>query len=629
MMSSKSNAVNGSIVLFVAFALATVASAQDPNLVGWWPFDETVGTVAEDASGNGNDGVFVGDPQWVPGRVDGALEFNGDDYVNCGNGPSLEVKDEITIAFWFQVEAFVNTWEAFLSKGDDSYRASRGGGTGNATHMGITGTSTGGGNGWFNGTVIVTDGTWHHYAATYDGTEGRIYIDGELDVVSPGTGQINTSSYDLWIGSNSQNTDRLFHGLLDDVRIYDRALSEEEIRALVPPQLEAHSPEPADGNVTVTAPLLQWKAGDTALLHDVYFGTDPNLGPEDQVLSSTPMTLYFHFDGLTPGATYYWRVDEIEADMTTVHTGDVWTFTAQPFTTYLPEPPDGGNEASPDPNLTLTWYPGQLALEHQLYFGNSFDDVNDGAAGTDQGTTAEPSFVLADALQPLSTYYWRVDEINPGDVIETGEVWSFTTYQPVDDFETYTNETGQRVFEVWVDGIGFSLPEPGNPGNGTGAAVGHDVWDPDSPHYNGSIMETGIVYAGAQAMPLNYNNEPSPYYSEAQCTWSVAQNWTAGGVDTLVLHVSGGSANAPEQLYVILEDSAGASHAVVYPDDAAVTTRSWTTWRIPLSTFGDAGVNLAAVRMLAIGLGDRQATAPGGAGTLFVDGIWLTRPTGQ
>ena len=213
-----------------------------PALVAHWKFDDGEGAVAVDSSGNGNDGIINGDPQWVDGIIGGALEFNGDDYVNCGNGPSLQIQDAITMAFWFQVEAFQNTWEGFMAKGDDSYRASRGGGDGDATHMGISGTSVGGGNGWFNGTVIVTGGQWHHMAAVYDGAEGRIYIDGVLDANSPGTGQINISDYDFYIGENAQQTGRFFHGLLDDVRIYDGALTEEEIQAVMSPKLEPSDP---------------------------------------------------------------------------------------------------------------------------------------------------------------------------------------------------------------------------------------------------------------------------------------------------------------------------------------------------------------------------------------------------
>jgi len=198
--------------------------------VAHWTFDEGAGTVALDSSGNGNDGIFVGDPQWVDGVIGGALEFNGDDYLDCGNGPSLQIQDAITISFWFNVDAFQNTWEGFLAKGDNSYRVSRGPGTGDATHMGISGTSAGDGNGWFNGNSIVTGGVWHHFAGTYDGAEGRIYIDGVLDATSPGTGQINISDYNFYIGENAQATGRFLHGILDDVRIYNQALSQAEIR---------------------------------------------------------------------------------------------------------------------------------------------------------------------------------------------------------------------------------------------------------------------------------------------------------------------------------------------------------------------------------------------------------------
>ncbi|TKJ38870.1 MAG: hypothetical protein CEE38_04005 [Planctomycetes bacterium B3_Pla] len=203
--------------------------------VGHWTFDEGAGTVALDSSGNGNDGVFVGEPQWVDGVVGGALAFDGDDYLDCGNGPSLEIRDEITISFWFSVVAFENTWEAILSKGDSAYRVSRGGGDGDATHFGLSGTSAGGGNGWFNGNTLVTGGDWHHFAGTYDGAEGRIYIDGVLDATTEATGQINIEPENFWIGNNSQNTDRFFHGMLDDVRLYNKALSALEIKDLVSP----------------------------------------------------------------------------------------------------------------------------------------------------------------------------------------------------------------------------------------------------------------------------------------------------------------------------------------------------------------------------------------------------------
>ncbi len=335
------------LVIFSIILMGPAWSALaelDPSLVGWWPFDEGEGTVAYDATGNGNDGVFNGDPQWVQGVLGSALEFDGDDYLNCGNGPTLQIQDAITMAFWFNVEAFQNTWEGFMAKGDNSYRASRGDGSGNATHMGISGTSVGGGNGYFNGTVIVTGGEWHHYASTYDGEEGRIYIDGVLDVTSPGTGQINISTYDLYIGENAQATGRFFHGILDDIQIYSRALSEPEINVIMKglaDQNVAQNPNPADEASDIPRDvILGWDAGESAAAHDVYLGTafeDVNnasrANPMGVLLSQGQSATTFDPPGLLDfGVTYYWRIDEVNAPPdSTIFKGQVWSFTSEPF----------------------------------------------------------------------------------------------------------------------------------------------------------------------------------------------------------------------------------------------------------------------------------------------------------
>ncbi|GAI72483.1 unnamed protein product, partial [marine sediment metagenome] len=326
-------------VLVLGLVLTSVSKAADPELAAHWKFDEGSGTTAFDSTGNGNDGIFSGDPQWVPGRLGGALEFDGDDYLNCGNGSSLQIQDAITIAFWFKVEAFQTTWEAFMSKGDNSYRASRGGGDGDATHFGLSGTSVGGGNGWFNGNAIVTGGLWHHFAGTYDGAEGRIYIDGVLDVTSPGTGQINISTYELWIGTNSQNTGRLLHGLMDDVRIYSRALTEDEIQEVMigmPPEL-ASDPSPA--NETTDVPLdvvLSWTPGEFAAPtngHKVYLGESFN--DVNNATGAVVQTAagYAPAQRLDFGTTYYWRVDEVNAPPTShvEFKGGVWCFTTEPI----------------------------------------------------------------------------------------------------------------------------------------------------------------------------------------------------------------------------------------------------------------------------------------------------------
>ncbi|GAF93811.1 unnamed protein product, partial [marine sediment metagenome] len=83
-----------------SFTTLPVIPITDPNLVGWWTFDEGEGTYAIDWSGHGNDGTLIGDPQWVTGQVGGALKFNGAEYVEVPAAAWSSVEKQVTIAFW-------------------------------------------------------------------------------------------------------------------------------------------------------------------------------------------------------------------------------------------------------------------------------------------------------------------------------------------------------------------------------------------------------------------------------------------------------------------------------------------------------------------------------------------------
>jgi len=200
---------------------------------------------------------------------------------------------------------------------------------------------------------------------------------------------------------------------------------------LLAPVFKASEPVPADGAVHEdTWANLGWTPGETAASHDVYFGEnfeDVDGGAESTFQGNmTSPFLVVGFpgfavpDGLVLGMTYYWRVDEIEADGTTIHRGDVWSFTVPPKTGYSPNPPDGGKWV--DLNPTLSWRPGSGAKLHYVYFGDNLDEVTNATGAAQQAaTTFAPG-----TLEMGKTYYWRVDEF---DVIEThtGDVWSFTT----------------------------------------------------------------------------------------------------------------------------------------------------------------------------------------------------------
>jgi hypothetical protein len=205
--------------------IAEVELLGVPGPVAHWTFDDGAGTVALDSSGNGNDGTLVGDPQWVAGAVGGALEFDGiDDYVDCGNPAVLDITGDITLMCWIKVAAFSKTWETILSKGDDSYRMSRGPGNGDSIHFGANGTGDN-----LDANTIVTTDTWRHVALVFNGTDKITYIDGVEDVRAAASGNINSSGYNFYIGQNSQQANRFLTGLIDDVRIYNQALSATDI----------------------------------------------------------------------------------------------------------------------------------------------------------------------------------------------------------------------------------------------------------------------------------------------------------------------------------------------------------------------------------------------------------------
>jgi hypothetical protein len=181
------------------------------------------------------------------------------------------------------------------------------------------------------------------------------------------------------------------------------------------------------------------------------------------------------------------------------------------------------------------WSAGEKAVTHSLYFGEDETAVAAADASVFKGSLPlETNTWSPGALEWNKTYYWRVDEVNTAssDSPWTGGVWSFTTadFIVVDDFESYTDDVGNRIFQTWIDGWGYTEPAPGNPGNGTGSTVGYA----DAP-----FAEHSIVHSGGTSMPLAYNNADSPNYSETERTWDSPQNWTVNGVNTLSLFVRG------------------------------------------------------------------------------------------
>jgi hypothetical protein len=263
-----------------------------------------------------------------------------------------------------------------------------------------------------------------------------------------------------------------------------------------------------------------------------------------------------------------------------------------------------------------------------------------------------PASGSAGSYGPLSldlgkTYYWKIDEVNDSATTKTwpGDVWSFSTigYLAVETFEDYNNSSPKRPFQTWLDGVGYSadqyFPVAYN-GNGTGAAVGHDIWTPGTTYTN--IMETTIRNSGAQSMPLYYDNTKSPYYSETERTLTASQSWTTAGIKILTLYFYGDPNNSiTEPLWVKLTDQNGNSKNITYgkyadEDVNNLARASWHEWSIAIADF--TGVNSTQIKKIAIGLGNTSGTTPKSSGIVYIDDIRLypakclvlrTKPTGD
>jgi len=266
-----------------------------------------------------------------------------------------------------------------------------------------------------------------------------------------------------------------------------------------------------------------------------------------------------------------------------------------PVQAFGPEPADGATEVAVDTDLN--WRPSRDAESHELYVG-----IN--AAALALVDTVTEHSATPGTLDFATTYFWKVDELGGGGPYE-GEVWSFTTqeYATIDDFEGY-NDDDNRIYDTWIDGWV----------NNTGSQVGYD----SSP-----FAERSIVHGGKQSMPLKYDNSVSPFYSEAEREFPQAQDWTAHGANSLSLWVRGVPAtNSPASLYLVIEDSTGKTATATHP--TAVTAADWTRWTIPQSAL--AGVNMARVKKMYIGVGSRTSPVQGGAGIVYIDDIGYGHP---
>jgi len=441
-----------SFVLLLGISVNITNADIKSDLVSYWKLDDGSGPPARDSVGS-NDGTLKGDAKWAEGWVIGAVELDGDDdYVDCGEGTVFNTvcRDVITLTAWVKANPAAGPdWGGVIMRGYgylygdiepfDTFAMyyhrpnERMGFKTNSTSPEWMASPDG-------SATDLFDEEWHHVASVYDGAEKVIYLDSVEIVRGAATGRIGigegTGRVLLGGGRDVEPMVIEFGGRIDEARIYDRALTQEEIVAVmenVENMPYAMSPDPPIGTLHMdTWVTLSWKPGDFAVSHDVYLGDNPgdvNEATRDSELFRGNQDLTFYVagfpgyaypDGLVPGTTYYWRIDEVnDAEPNSPWKGEIWSFSIPSKSAYSPVPADGAELVPMD--STLTWTPGFGSKLHTVYFGEDFDTVNEAVGGSPIGVGS----YIPGQLQIARTYYWRVDEFD-GATTYKGDVWSFT-----------------------------------------------------------------------------------------------------------------------------------------------------------------------------------------------------------
>jgi hypothetical protein len=458
-----------SFVLLLGLALNSVAQDIDPSLVGWWKFEEASGTLYDQSDYHNDSTSVQGVLYQQAGQKGFALGFDGiDDDVTVGaNGRPT---DTFSFGAWLKTSS---THEI------DPETSSGTGGVNNQRYAFDPqhGGETDGGAGLSvgtNGILVYEHGSnympatavyeanigndWNHIMIVYDNKQPTIYLNGSA-VRTGFTSPREVVNAPIHFGGMAYG---FFEGLMDEVRIYNRALSAAEIKKLGA-RPNASMPIPDKGTLYEdTWVSMSWSPGGNAASHDVYFGDNfdqVNDGAESVFQGNQADTNFivgfpgFPFpDGLVPGTTYYWRIDEVnDTEPNSPWKGDVWSFSIPGNTAYFPEPADGAASVAPD--VKLKWTGGFSSKLHYVYFGDNFDEVNNAVGAPPQGTTD----YTPGPLQLAKTYYWRVDE---SDIFNTykGDVWSFTTEGAVESLDPANGavDVTQTPILTWTPGFGAS-----------------------------------------------------------------------------------------------------------------------------------------------------------------------------
>ena len=317
-----------------SFSTKPIIAITDPELILWWTLEEGEGTMVLDWSGHGYDAPFTGNPQWIEGYDGSALNFNGAGDSVIYHLESEETWPAYTVAVWAKADVVSQSTNSCVFANHMTFAT-------DTPSMQISYDDSD--NYQYHGPIDAVIGPatlgWIHLAVTGDGSNASLYYNGELVTsFDHGVGDTVFSKFAIAV---NRAEDNWFDGSIDDCRVYNRALSLEEIQlAMRGDPLLAWAPRPVNGsNPDIDAALpLSWSPGDNASQHDVYFGLDKEALKAADSTDTTGIyrirqngTTYTPPEGVEwGGGPYFWRIDEVNTDGT-ISTGRIWSFTVADF----------------------------------------------------------------------------------------------------------------------------------------------------------------------------------------------------------------------------------------------------------------------------------------------------------
>ena len=393
---------------------AVVPSGPLPGLVAAYGFDEGTGTTTADQAGNANTGTVANTTWSAAGKFGKALSFNGtNSWVTVNSSPSLDLTTGMTVEAWVNPTTLGNAFRTVVFREEPGNEVFSLYGNQSGSPQAPVGEVRV--NGFKDATAStgLATGTWTHLAETYDGSSVRLYVNGALVSTTAAPGSLVSSTAPLRIGGNNI-WGEYFSGLIDEVRVYNRALSAAEIQqdmstAISNPDA---TPPSAPGTLTATGGLgqvnLSWGAATDnigVLRYNVYRSTTPGFTPSAANRIAQPTGTSYTDSGLATG-TYYYRVIAEDGAGNLGPPSNEASASATADTTP-PSVPGGLAAAAAGNTVNLSWNAATDNVGVARY--NVYRSTTSGFTPSTANRIAQPTGPsYADSGLAPGTYYYKV-----------------------------------------------------------------------------------------------------------------------------------------------------------------------------------------------------------------------------